>query len=75
METITSDEMAVVDRNCDYYGLSTLQLMEAAGKGLADEILKRFNSDKVCIFAGLGNNGGDAFVAARYLKNFEVDVF
>ncbi|RLI74594.1 bifunctional ADP-dependent NAD(P)H-hydrate dehydratase/NAD(P)H-hydrate epimerase [Archaeoglobales archaeon] len=74
METITSEEMAVVDRNCDYYGLSTLQLMEAAGKGLADEILKRFDSGKLCIFAGLGNNGGDAFVAARYLKNFNIDI-
>ena len=75
METITSDEMAVLDINCEYFGLSRLQLMENAGRGLAEEILKRFKPCKVTIFAGLGNNGGDAFVCARFLKGFDVTVF
>ncbi len=75
METITSEEMAVLDINCEYFGLSRLQLMENAGRGLAEEIVKRFEPCKVVIFAGLGNNGGDAFVCARFLKDFDVEVF
>ncbi len=75
METITSDEMAVLDINCEYFGLSRLQLMENAGRGVAEEIMKRFKPCKVAIFAGLGNNGGDSFVCARFLKGFDVEIF
>jgi NAD(P)H-hydrate epimerase len=48
--------------------------MENAGRGLAEEILRRFNSGKVTVYAGIGNNGGDAFVTARFLKGFDVRV-
>jgi NAD(P)H-hydrate epimerase len=75
MDVITSEEMAVLDINCEYFGLSRLQLMENAGRGLAEEIIKRFSPCKVVIFAGLGNNGGDAFVCARFLKDFDVEVY
>ncbi|AEA47418.1 bifunctional ADP-dependent NAD(P)H-hydrate dehydratase/NAD(P)H-hydrate epimerase [Archaeoglobus veneficus] len=75
METITTAEMAAIDVNCEYHGLSRLQLMENAGKAIAEEIEKRFKAGRIAIFAGLGNNGGDAFVAARHLKNFDVEVF
>ncbi|HIP25154.1 MAG TPA: NAD(P)H-hydrate dehydratase [Archaeoglobus profundus] len=74
MDVITSDEMSVIDINCEYYGLSRLQLMENAGRGVAEEIKKRFEPCKVVIFAGLGNNGGDAFVAARHLKGYDVEI-
>ncbi len=75
MDTITSREMAVIDTNCEYFGLSRLQLMENAGRGLAEEIRKRTRPCGVAIFAGLGNNGGDAFVAARFLKDYDVRVY
>jgi len=55
----------ILDINLKYYGYSTLQLMEAAGKGIADTIDKKAND--IGIFCGIGNNGGDGFVAARYL--------
>lgn len=74
MTSITGKEMMVVDTNCEYYGLSRLQLMENAGRGLAEEISKRFETGRVTIYAGLGNNGGDAFVAARFLHNFDIKV-
>lgn len=74
MTSITGKEMMVVDTNCEYYGLSRLQLMENAGRGLAEEITKHFESGSVTIYAGLGNNGGDAFVAARFLHDFDVKV-
>ncbi len=74
METISSRDMQILDTNCEYFGLSRLQLMENAGKSLAHEIFRRFESGKVLIFAGPGNNGGDGFVAARHLKGFEVEI-
>ncbi|MET1125014.1 MAG: NAD(P)H-hydrate dehydratase [Archaeoglobaceae archaeon] len=75
METITSRDMFIVDTNCEFYGLSRLQLMENAGRAVAEEVRKRFEPCKVTVLAGTGNNGGDAFVAARHLKGFEVDVY
>ncbi len=72
--TISSRDMQILDMNCEYFGLSRLQLMENAGKDLADEVSRRFESGKVVVFAGPGNNGGDGFVAARHLKGFEVEI-
>ena len=74
MDTISSRDMQILDINCEYFGLSRLQLMENAGKALADEISRRFEYGKVVIFAGPGNNGGDGFVAARHLKDFDVEI-
>ena len=74
METIRSWEMAALDLNCEYFGLSRIQLMENAGKSVADEIKKRFDEGKVTIFVGSGNNGGDGLVAARFLKDFDVKI-
>ena len=77
-ETITSPEMRALETNAAYYGISLLQLMETAGRNVAEEIASRFNSKKtrVAIFCGSGGNGGDGFVAARYLTclGFNVEV-
>lgn len=53
-------------------GISSLALMENAGHGVAWEIYKKLKCRKkssVVIVCGTGNNGGDGFVAARYLFN------
>ena len=77
-ETITTPEMRALETNAEYYGISLLQLMETAGRNVADEIAARFqpNKTKVAIFCGSGGNGGDGFVAARYLTclGFRVEV-
>jgi len=67
----------ILDTNARYYGISILDLMERAGHGAADFIIKKFGKNKkIAIFCGLGNNGGDGFVAARHLmRNNEVTVF
>lgn len=75
METINSKDMRIIDLNCEFFGLSRLQLMENAGKAIAEEIKSRFRNGRVAIYAGSGNNGGDGFVAARHLKGFEVEIF
>ncbi len=74
--------MMVTDYNCEYLGLSRLCLMESAGKSLAEEVGKiavyTFSKPvKVIIFTGSGGNGGDGFVAARYLLNrgYDVDIY
>ena len=74
--------MMVTDYNCEYLGLSRLCLMESAGKSLAEEVGKiavyAFSKPvKVVIFTGSGGNGGDGFVAARYLLNrgYDVDIY
>jgi NAD(P)H-hydrate epimerase len=62
-------EIRVLDKNSEYYGVTQLKLMESAGKGVADFVNKIIsNNKKILIFCGLGNNGGDGFVAARYLS-------
>ncbi|WP_407392984.1 NAD(P)H-hydrate dehydratase [Methanobrevibacter sp.] len=75
-------DMMVTDYNCEYLGLSRLCLMESAGKSLAEEAGKiavyTFSKPvKVVIFTGSGGNGGDGFVAARYLLNrgYDVDIY
>jgi NAD(P)H-hydrate epimerase len=49
-------------------GISTLTLMENAGRTIAEESLKILRGKRsVAIFCGKGNNGADGFVAARHL--------
>ncbi len=74
--------MMVTDYNCEYLGLSRLCLMESAGKSLAEEtgkiaVYSFAKPVKVVIFTGSGGNGGDGFVAARYLLNrgYDVDIY
>lgn len=61
-------ETSILDCNSRYFGFDTLQLMENAGRSVAQEIENRYSHDnKIGIFCGRGNNGGDGFVAARFL--------
>jgi len=65
-DPITSLRMEAVEKNAVALGVSTLQMMESAGKALADRALLR-SPKSVLVLCGKGNNGGDGFVAARYL--------
>jgi len=67
---ITSRESRILDRNSEYLGVSTLQLMENAGKAVCDEVAGRFSlGSKIVVYAGTGRNGGDGMVAARHLAS------
>ena len=74
---ISGREIKVLDKNSEFFGNPASQLMENAGKGVADFVKKQFNSkNNVLIFCGTGNNGGDGFVAARHLaESHKVSVF
>ena len=75
MRMISWEEMRAVDANCQYLGLLPLQLMENAGAAIAREIIASSPGKRVAIIAGRGNNGGDAFAAARHLSGFEVTIY
>lgn len=75
---ISEAEMKVLDRNSEFFGVPTLQLMENAGKSIADFVRTTVKDTKknILIFCGAGNNGGDGFVTARYLTQYyTVSVF
>lgn len=70
MRCISSLRMKAIDRNCEGLGLLPVQLMENAGAVVTQSIREKLESGKVLFIAGRGNNGGDAFVAARHLTGF-----
>ncbi|MBU7032547.1 MAG: NAD(P)H-hydrate dehydratase [Theionarchaea archaeon] len=62
-------ETAILDCNSRYYHLNNLQSMENAGRSVAEEVERRYGrGNDIGIFCGMGNNGGDGFVAARFLS-------
>lgn len=71
MEILTSYQMADADGHAiNTLKIPSLVLMENAGIGAADEIVKICkHSDKIIVVAGVGNNGGDGYVLARQLVN------
>ncbi|MBR2254944.1 MAG: NAD(P)H-hydrate dehydratase [Candidatus Methanomethylophilaceae archaeon] len=54
----------VLDGNSESLGIPVSQLMDNAGKALADALLSEFPESKFAFFCGTGNNGGDGFAAA-----------
>jgi hydroxyethylthiazole kinase-like uncharacterized protein yjeF len=70
---ITHERMRSVDENAQALGLSSRQMMESAGRALA-EAIKASDPSKVLILCGKGNNGGDGMVAARYLQDLSPDL-
>lgn len=72
---IDTDRMAAVDANAAALGVPRKQLMESSGNAVARAVRDLTDPGaRVTIVAGRGNNGGDAFVAARFLKEYDVRV-
>lgn len=72
MKPVTSEIMAEIDRRAqEEYGISQSVLMDNAGRAVAEEVTEDISSfcrERIAIFCGKGNNGGDGFVIARYLS-------
>ena len=72
----TVKEMREADRAAIEGGTPSLELMERAGRALADAVeaaMERLGISDVLFVCGGGNNGGDGFVAARILLERGLD--
>jgi ADP-dependent NAD(P)H-hydrate dehydratase / NAD(P)H-hydrate epimerase len=80
MKALTAAEMREVDRlTTERLGIPSLQLMETAGRGVADSVREfaaatGLQPRSICVLCGKGNNGGDGFVAARHLRSLGASV-
>lgn len=55
-------------------GIAGAELMENAGRAVAEAVRGAAEPSGVLVLAGPGNNGGDGFVAARHLAESSYDV-
>ncbi|WP_300462077.1 NAD(P)H-hydrate dehydratase [Desulfobacula sp.] len=81
MILVTANQMQDMDRQTiESFGIPGRVLMETAGRGAFDFLIRKFgllHAKKIAVMAGRGNNGGDGFVMARLLmeKGIPVTVF
>lgn len=72
---LTVEQMREVDRlMVEEVGVSLVQMMENAGRSLAELAVRQFEPARVSVLAGRGNNGGGGLAAARHLANRGVSV-
>lgn len=82
MKIFTSEHIREIDKStCESQNITSLELMERAANVVCCEIESRFGpSQRIVIFAGPGNNGGDALAVGRMLyeqgyKKVEIFLF
>jgi len=76
MRICSSSEMRELDRIAEEdFGISAAILMENAGRAAAQILLETYphagSATEILVFAGKGNNAGDAFVVARRLISLD----
>lgn len=79
VKVVTAEQMRELDRRAtEEFGIPSLLLMENAGRAVSECVVELLDGDvrrkSVLVVAGPGNNGGDGFVAARYLHNAGAEV-
>ena len=73
---LTADQMRAAEKRAVDAGTPETELMERAGRALADAVRLYAGPRETLILCGPGNNGGDGYVAARHLAaaNYPVRV-
>ena len=77
MKLVTTEQMRAIESACEERGITTAQLMDAAGLAVAQEgwiALGVLMDRVVLLLCGPGNNGADTLVAARSLREWGADV-
>jgi hydroxyethylthiazole kinase-like uncharacterized protein yjeF len=71
MKIATTEQMREIEKAADAQGLTYADMMEHAGRAVAEEVRSRVGAEgqKVLVLVGPGNNGGDGLVAARHLHD------
>lgn len=71
MKVVTAEEMARIERLAYEDGAADEAFMEQAGRGIAQVLVRNTehwgSAPQVTLVCGKGNNGGDGYVAGRYL--------
>jgi NAD(P)H-hydrate epimerase len=70
MKLVTVTQMREIEKQADANGLSYAEMMENAGRGLAEavsEIARPDGWDQTLALVGPGNNGGDTLIALTHL--------
>ena len=77
MKILKSSQIREVDKfTIEHEPIQSIDLMERAATTITQWINKNIPTDKtIKIFAGPGNNGGDALAVARQLKEFGKEVY
>ncbi len=73
MKIVTTEQIRDLDRRAmAEMGLPGVVLMENAGRAVIDVMLRFYgnlSTQRIGVYCGGGNNGGDGFVIARHLRN------
>lgn len=79
VKILTNSQIKEWDRyTIEHEPISSIDLMERAAQAITDAITRRWNNHTpIKVFAGPGNNGGDALAVARMLseKGYAVEAF
>lgn len=71
---LTCDEMRRAEQETFAQGVESYTLMQRAGEAVALHILNRYAPCRIIVLCGPGNNGGDGYICAEYLRNLGWDV-
>ncbi len=71
---LTADAMRRAEASAFAGGIAQTELMERAGLTVAREVHRYAQDRPILVLAGPGNNGGDAYIAARLLGDWGHDV-
>jgi hydroxyethylthiazole kinase-like uncharacterized protein yjeF len=76
IKIVTTEEMRHIETTADAGGVSFAQMMETAGRAVAQAVEEWMGAQgaHVLVLVGLGNNGGDGLVAARHLVDMGATV-
>lgn len=67
-EILSVAQMYAADRCAVDAGIASVDLMERAGRCVADIVQLRAPEGRILVLVGPGSNGGDGYVAARHLR-------